>query len=288
MPNIKALGSIPIHWSSGEARCPTAHSTSSCGTAQSWEDHKETPVSELPGCMDDEGGTMEQNKSTSMITRKLYRNLLVVVRGMCGKRDKEIINKSGAKQERHKRLKTKHNWAKGKDTGMTVMEGNSHTQNGMEGNSKTQAGINEDEKESDVSDESSIDVKNPYPTGQDHHIRLKTNHNSANDETRASLNEDEEDSDVSDDSSIDVKNPYPTCHHFPTAVREENKRNKTIDRLIARVNWNALQLKIGLHCMHICHHQTSIENLQTVRRAILHSVKMLAETLESFPFPELL
>eukprot|EP00536_Pseudo-nitzschia_multiseries_P013682 jgi/Psemu1/36018/gm1.36018_g len=251
MPNIKALGSIPIHQPSGEAGCPTARSTSSCGTARPWEDHKETPVSELPGCIDDEGGTME----TQQIHFHDHQEALQEFTGggegdVCdqtsnptggeGKRDQETINESGAKQERCQRLKTKHNLAKGKDTGMTIMEGNIHTQNGVEGNSKTQAGINEDEKESDVSDDSSIDVNNPYPTGQDHHMRLKTNHNSADDGNQASLNEDEEDSDVSDDSSIDVNNPSPTCHNFPAAVREENKRNKAIDRLIVRVNWNAL------------------------------------------------
>eukprot|EP00536_Pseudo-nitzschia_multiseries_P012383 jgi/Psemu1/68265/estExt_Genemark1.C_4710002 len=179
---MKALGSIPVHRSSGEAGCLTAHSPRPVHVA-------------LLGC--------------GRITKK--PPLANLFQGE-GKRDKETINKkSGAKQqERHKRLKTKHDSAKGKDTGhtMTVMEGNSRTQNGVEGNSKTHASLNEDEKEdSDVSDDSSIDVNNPYPTtGQDHnHIRLKTtNHNSANDKTHASLNEDdEEDSDVSDDSSID-------------------------------------------------------------------------------------
>eukprot|EP00536_Pseudo-nitzschia_multiseries_P003278 jgi/Psemu1/7343/gm1.7343_g len=224
----KALGSIPVHWSSREVRRPTEHSTSSCGTAWLWEDHKETPVSELPGCMDDEGGTIEGR----------------------GNMIKETINMNGAKQGYHIRLKTSHNSAVDEDKGMTELsssvknsiKGNNHTQAGMEGNSHTQT----------------------------------------------SINKDEEDSDVSDDSSIDVKNPYPTCHNFSTAVREENKRNKAIDKLIARVNWNALQLKIGSRCMHICHHQTNIENLQMTRRAILHSVKMLAEMLGSLPFPVLL
>eukprot|EP00536_Pseudo-nitzschia_multiseries_P015620 jgi/Psemu1/43222/gm1.43222_g len=213
--------------------------------------------------MDDEGGTMEMQQIHFHDHREALQEFSGGGEGDVsdqtsnptggeGKRDKETINKCGAKQECHKRLKTKHNSAKGKDTGMTVMEGNSHTQNGVEGNSKTQASINEDEKDSDIRDDSSIDVKNPYPTSsQDHHIRLKTNHNSVNAKTQASLNEDEEDSDVSDDSSMDVKNLYPTCHHFSMVVREENKRNKAIDRLIAIVNWNALQLKIGSCCMHI-------------------------------------
>eukprot|EP00536_Pseudo-nitzschia_multiseries_P011126 jgi/Psemu1/27942/gm1.27942_g len=109
-----------------------------------------------------------------------------------------------------------------------------------------------------------------------------------NNQRQNNTNEDEEDSYVSGDSSFDVKNPYPTRHNFPTAVREENKRNKAIDRLVAKVNWTALQLKIGLRCMHICHYQMNIENLETMRRVIDNLVKTLTETLESLPFAELL
>eukprot|EP00536_Pseudo-nitzschia_multiseries_P000798 jgi/Psemu1/1788/gm1.1788_g len=133
--------------------------------------------------MDEEGGAMEQQQ----IHFDGYMEALQGLHGgreeaVCdptsgtgdeGKSDKETINVSGAEEDHEK-----------------SMEGGDHTQPNMEGNNHTQN----------------------------------------------STNKDEEDSDVSSDSSIDVKNPYPTCHNFCTAVREENKRNKAIDRLIAKVN----------------------------------------------------
>eukprot|EP00536_Pseudo-nitzschia_multiseries_P013235 jgi/Psemu1/34507/gm1.34507_g len=167
-----------------------------------------------------------------------------------GKSDKETINMSAGKADHQKRLKTNHNSDNGKHNGMTQL---------LMSNMKKM-------EESDHTEAS----------------REGNNH------TQNSTNEDEEDSYVSSDSSFDVKNPYPTCHNFPTAVREENKRNKAIDRLIAKVNWTALQLKIGSRCMHIRHHQTNIENLETMRSVIVDLVKTLAETLESLPFAELL
>eukprot|EP00536_Pseudo-nitzschia_multiseries_P016245 jgi/Psemu1/320998/estExt_fgenesh1_pm.C_10540003 len=90
---------------------------------------------------------MKLQRGTSGVRPKYERDSEITLNLVCV--TKETINKSGAKQKRHKRLKTKFNLAKGKDTGMTVMEGNSHTQNSVEGNSKTQASINEDENDSD-------------------------------------------------------------------------------------------------------------------------------------------
>eukprot|EP00536_Pseudo-nitzschia_multiseries_P004204 jgi/Psemu1/9481/gm1.9481_g len=124
-----------------------------------------------------------------------------------GKSDKETINMSSGKADHQKRLKTDHNSDNGKRNGMTQLL-TSNTKK-MEESNHTEAG------------------------------REGNNH------TQNNTNEDEEDSYVSSDSSFEVNNPYPTCHNFPTAVREENKRNKAIDRLIAKVNWTALQLKIG-------------------------------------------
>eukprot|EP00536_Pseudo-nitzschia_multiseries_P006110 jgi/Psemu1/14479/gm1.14479_g len=246
-PQTEALGSIHVQQSSREIGSLTDHSTGSCTTGQSWLDHQETPVSELPGCVEEEGGAMEQQQIHFDGQMEALQGLHD---GMTEAVDKETVNMSAGKADRQKRLKTNHNSANGEDNSMTqlltstmkTMEGSDHTEAIMEGNNQRQ-----------------------------------------ND-----TNEDEEDSYVSSDSSFDVKNPYPTCHNLPTAVREENKRNKAIDRLIAKVSWTALQLKIGLHCMRIHHHQTNIENLEMIRSVIVDLVKTLAETLESLPFAELL
>eukprot|EP00536_Pseudo-nitzschia_multiseries_P014231 jgi/Psemu1/38007/gm1.38007_g len=276
--------------------------TSSCGTARPWEDHKETTVSELPGCMDYEGGTMELQQIHSCGTARPWEDhKKTTVSELPGCMDDEGGTMElqqihfGDHQEALQEF-TGGGEDEGKDKSMTEllssvknsMKGNSHTQNGMEGNSHTQAGINEDEKDSGVSDDRSIDVKNPYPTSQDHHIRLKTHHNSAEDKDNKGMTE------LLSSVKNNMEGNYHTqaCmernSHTQASINEDEEENDAIDRLIARVNWNALQLKIRSHCMHIQHHQTNIENLQTMRRAILHLVKMLAETLESLPFPKLL
>eukprot|EP00536_Pseudo-nitzschia_multiseries_P004355 jgi/Psemu1/9834/gm1.9834_g len=200
---------------------------------------------ELVGCVEEEGGAMEQQQIH-------FDGQMEALQGLHdgtaeagvhdpelgtadeGKSDKETINMSAGKADRQRRLKTNHNSDNGKHNGMTQlltsntkkMEGSDHIEAGREGNNHTQNNTNEDE----------------------------------------------EDSYVSSDSSFDVKNPYPKCHNFPTAVREEDKRNKALDRLIAKVNWTALQLKIGSHSMHIRHHQTNIENLETMRSIIVENV----------------
>eukprot|EP00536_Pseudo-nitzschia_multiseries_P004473 jgi/Psemu1/10040/gm1.10040_g len=257
----KALGSINVQQSSGEIGSPTGHSTGSCSTGRSCLDRQETPASELPECVEKECGAMEQQQIHFDGQMEVLQGLddgtaeaVVYDRELGtedeGKSDKETSNMSSGKADHQKRLKTNHNSDNGKHNGMTQLL-TSNTKK-MEENKHTGAG------------------------------REGNNH------TQNNTNEDEEDSYVSSDSSYDVNNPYPTCHNFPTAVREENKRNKAIDRLIAKVNWTALQLKIGSRCMHIRHHQTNIENLETMRRVIVDSVKTLAETLESLPFAELL